>query len=187
MKYGIRWSSFIELRLRYSYGTVSIEKHGDTCKFFSCKYHGCCVLNKLNYIYTHTHTHIKAVSQHTYGEAGREEVYLLLIHDLGTRWGEWSASRPGRALPPVPTVQEAGWAPDEVWTQRLEEKSSCLYRRSNLDRLLVQSVDRHYSDWATPAPYTYIHTHTHTMIDYYSEISGSHGGEYEYIAPCSLA
>jgi hypothetical protein len=27
-----------------------------------------------------------------------EEVYLLLILDLGTRWGEWSASRPGRAL-----------------------------------------------------------------------------------------
>jgi hypothetical protein len=43
--------------------------------------------------------------------------------------GEWSASRPGRALPagkepPVPTVQEAGWAPGPVWTQRLEEKSS---------------------------------------------------------------
>jgi hypothetical protein len=42
--------------------------------------------------------------------------------------GEWSASRPGRALPPekgppVPTVQEAGWAPEPVWTQRLEEKS----------------------------------------------------------------
>jgi len=38
---------------------------------------------------------------------------ILLIHDLGTRWGEWSASRPGRALPPgkgppVPIVQEAG-------------------------------------------------------------------------------
>jgi hypothetical protein len=37
--------------------------------------------------------------------------------------GEWSASRPGRALPPgkeppVPTVQEAGWAPEPVWTQR---------------------------------------------------------------------
>jgi hypothetical protein len=36
--------------------------------------------------------------------------------------GEWSASRPGRALPrgkepPVPTVQEAGWAPEPVWTQ----------------------------------------------------------------------
>jgi hypothetical protein len=42
--------------------------------------------------------------------------------------GEWSASRPGRALvsgkgPPVSIVQEAGWAPEPVWTQRLEEKS----------------------------------------------------------------
>jgi hypothetical protein len=41
---------------------------------------------------------------------------------------EWSASRPGRVLlpgegPPVPIVQEAGWAPEPVWTQRLEEKS----------------------------------------------------------------
>jgi hypothetical protein len=41
--------------------------------------------------------------------------------------GEWSASRPGRALPPgkgppVPIVQEAGWAPEPVWTQRIEEK-----------------------------------------------------------------
>jgi hypothetical protein len=43
--------------------------------------------------------------------------------------GEWSAARLGRALPPkkgppVPIVQEAGWAPEPVWTQRLEEKSS---------------------------------------------------------------
>jgi hypothetical protein len=42
--------------------------------------------------------------------------------------GEWSASCPGRALPPgkgppLPIVQEAGWAPEPVWTQRLEEKS----------------------------------------------------------------
>jgi hypothetical protein len=42
--------------------------------------------------------------------------------------GEWSASRPGRALapgkgPPVPIVQEAGWAPEPVWTQSIEEKS----------------------------------------------------------------
>jgi hypothetical protein len=29
---------------------------------------------------------------------------------------------PGRG-PPVPIVQEAGWAPELVWTQRLEEKS----------------------------------------------------------------
>jgi hypothetical protein len=35
--------------------------------------------------------------------------------------GEWSASRPGRALPPVPIVQEAGWVSEPVSTQRLEE------------------------------------------------------------------
>jgi hypothetical protein len=29
---------------------------------------------------------------------------------------------PGKE-PPVLTVQEAGWAPEPVWTQRLEEKS----------------------------------------------------------------
>jgi hypothetical protein len=42
--------------------------------------------------------------------------------------GEWSASRPGRALPPgkgppVPIVQKAEWAPEPVWTQRIEKKS----------------------------------------------------------------
>jgi hypothetical protein len=42
--------------------------------------------------------------------------------------GQWSASRPGRVLaprkgPPVSIVQEAGWAPEPVWTQRLGEKS----------------------------------------------------------------
>jgi hypothetical protein len=29
---------------------------------------------------------------------------------------------PGKG-PPVPIVQEAGWAPEPVWTQRVEEKS----------------------------------------------------------------
>ena len=33
--------------------------------------------------------------------------------------GEWSAALPGPTLPPgkdpVPTVQEAGWAPGTVW------------------------------------------------------------------------
>jgi hypothetical protein len=41
--------------------------------------------------------------------------------------GEWSASLPDRALapgkePPVSIVQEAVWASERVWTQRLEEK-----------------------------------------------------------------
>jgi hypothetical protein len=50
--------------------------------------------------------------------------------------GELSASRPGRSLapgkgPPVAIVQEIGWAPEPVWTQRLEEKSFRLYRDRN--------------------------------------------------------
>jgi hypothetical protein len=70
---------------------------------------------------------------------GGEDVYLLLIHGLGTRWGGWSASRSGRALtpgkgPPVPIGQEAGWAPEPVWTQEIRGKILCVCRRSNLDR-----------------------------------------------------
>jgi hypothetical protein len=62
-------------------------------------------------------------------------------------WGEWSASRPDRALhpgegPPVPIVQEAGWAPEPVWTQSLEEKYSAPVR----DRTpIVQPVVRNYT------------------------------------------
>jgi hypothetical protein len=61
--------------------------------------------------------------------------------------GEWSASRPGRALPPgkgppVPTVQEAGWAPEPVWAQRLEQKSSASVGDGTP---AVQSVVRHYT------------------------------------------
>jgi hypothetical protein len=68
--------------------------------------------------------------------------------------GEWSASCPGRAIapgkgPPVPIIQEAGWAPEPVWSQRLEEKSFRPCRGSNPERPLVQHVTRHYSDWAT--------------------------------------
>jgi hypothetical protein len=64
--------------------------------------------------------------------------------------GKWSASRPSRALalgkgPPVPILQEAGWTPEPVWTQRLEEKSfaSAGYRTSIP---VFQSVVRHYTD-----------------------------------------
>jgi hypothetical protein len=55
--------------------------------------------------------------------------------------GVWSASRPGSAYPlertPVPIVQEAGWAPEPVWTQRVQEESVFLCRGSNLDRPVV--------------------------------------------------
>jgi hypothetical protein len=67
--------------------------------------------------------------------------------------GEWSASRPSRALapgngppPPVPIGQEAGRAPEPVWTRRIEEISFCLSRGSNPDNPVFQSVVRHYTD-----------------------------------------
>jgi hypothetical protein len=50
--------------------------------------------------------------------AGRGKA--LLLHDLGTRRGEWSANTPRPQFTPgkdpVPIVQEAGWAPEPVWT-----------------------------------------------------------------------
>jgi hypothetical protein len=82
--------------------------------------------------------------------------YLLLILDLSTSWGEWSASRTCRALPPgkgpVPIGLEAGWASELVWTQMLEEKSPCLWRGSNLVHTVVQSVARQYTDFDITAP-----------------------------------
>jgi hypothetical protein len=59
---------------------------------------------------------------------GGEEYSFYSFSTSALDGGEWSASRLGRAFthgkgPPVPIVQEAGWAPEPVWTQRLEEKS----------------------------------------------------------------
>jgi hypothetical protein len=34
-----------------------------------------------------------------------------------------AALLPSGKGPPVPIVQEAGWTPEPVWTQRIEEKS----------------------------------------------------------------
>jgi hypothetical protein len=83
----------------------------------------------------------------------RYSSYLYLTSAL--YGGEWSASRPGHALPPgketpVPIGQEAGWTPEPIWTQRLEEESS-----ASVGDLtpVVQSVVSHYTDWATPAPH----------------------------------
>jgi hypothetical protein len=51
--------------------------------------------------------------------------------------------------PPIPIAQKASWALEPVWTQRLEEK----FCASVGDRTpVVQSVVRHYTDWATAAP-----------------------------------
>jgi hypothetical protein len=57
---------------------------------------------------------------------------------------------PGKG-PPVPIVQEAGWAPEPVWTQRIQEKS---YAPAGDRTPIVQPVVRHYTAWANPAPPT---------------------------------
>jgi hypothetical protein len=80
---------------------------------------------------------------------------------------EWSESRPGRALAPgkgspVPILQRVLWAPEPVWTQRLEEKSFRLCRKSNLDRPVVQSVARHYTKSANTVP-NFIKIHSPSM------------------------
>jgi hypothetical protein len=90
----------------------------------------------------------KSVPQQAMGER-RYSSYSFTTSALDG--GEWSASPACRALPrgkepPVPIVQEAGWAPEPVWTQRLQEKSFRLFRGSNLDRPVVRPVARHYTD-----------------------------------------
>jgi hypothetical protein len=60
----------------------------------------------------------------------------------------WRLFSPGVRTHPVPIVQEARWAPEPIWTQRLEEKSLRLCWGSNIDRPVVQPVARHYTDWA---------------------------------------
>jgi hypothetical protein len=72
-------------------------------------------------------------------------MYSSSFTTLALDGGEWSVSRPGHALAPekgplVPIGQEAGWAPELVWTQRLEEKYSCLCWGSNLNRPVIQSI-----------------------------------------------
>jgi hypothetical protein len=61
--------------------------------------------------------------------------------DIGPRWGEWSASLSCRALPPVPIGYEASWAPELVWTQRLEENPFASVE-IDPDGPVVQSVVR---------------------------------------------
>jgi hypothetical protein len=103
---------------------------------------------------------------------GREEYSSYFFSTSVLDGGEWPASRPGRALapgkgPPVPTVQEVGWAPELVWIQRLDEKSFRICRGSNLDRPVVHPVPRHYTDWATRL--TYKHMTLHKITEFYME------------------
>jgi hypothetical protein len=81
--------------------------------------------------------------------------------------GEWSASRLGRALAPVPIIQEAGWTPELVWTQRLQEKlffpagdrtSIARSSRPKPDAILTELPGSHI------CIHTFIHTHHRVLF-----------------------
>jgi hypothetical protein len=136
---------------------IPIDKYMQICRRYKHTYYMHTYIHTYHtythayiYIHTRTHSHVnirnfiiikgEGVPLHAM-EAHGERRYSSYSYSTSALDGsEWSASRPGRALPPVPTVQEAGWAPEPVWTQRLEEKSSA----SVGDRTpVIQSVVRH--------------------------------------------
>jgi hypothetical protein len=84
---------------------------------------------------------------------GGEEV-LHLTHSRHYMGVSGQRHAPAALLPPgkgpqVSIGQEAGWAPEPVWTQRLDKKILCPRRESNPDRPVVQPVVRHYTASAT--------------------------------------
>jgi hypothetical protein len=92
-------------------------------------------------------------------------LYLTKYYAMETNWGvdvwihifltsalvggERSASGPGRFTPEeepqVPIVQEAGWAPEQVWTI-WRSQNSCPYRESNSDPSVFQHSGSRYTD-----------------------------------------
>jgi hypothetical protein len=94
------------------------------------------------------------LSHYTPWKRMRGEIQLLLIHDLGTRWG-WVVSvtplprfTPGQRTPG--THCTGGWVgPRAGLDTEVTRKILCSCRVSNLDRPVVQSVVGHYTDWAT--------------------------------------
>jgi hypothetical protein len=70
--------------------------------------------------------------------------------------------------PPVPIVQEAGWASEPVWTQRLEEK----FFASAGDRTPISRSSSPWSDTILTelpgGPYVLMHIYIHTHIYIYT-------------------
>jgi hypothetical protein len=85
-----------------------------------------------------------------------EEVQLLLNIDLSTRWGwgvsimPWPSFSPGEKTPGSHCTGE--WVgPRAGLHTEARKKSFHLCWGSNLDRPVVQSLARHYTDWANLA------------------------------------
>jgi hypothetical protein len=83
--------------------------------------------------------------------------------------GDWSSSRPDRALPGERTPGThctGGWVSPRAGLDAVDTgKFLCLCRGSNPDRPVVQPVVRHCSDWATPVHmYECIYTRVYVCI-----------------------
>jgi hypothetical protein len=72
-------------------------------------------------------TELVTPTTHHEGARGERRFSSYIFSTSALDGGEWSVSHAGRALstgkgPPVPIIQEAGWVPEPIWTQRLEGK-----------------------------------------------------------------
>jgi hypothetical protein len=76
-------------------------------------------------------------------DAWGERRYSTSFLTSALEGGEWSASCFVCASPPVPIVQDSGWAPEPLWMQRLEEKFPASIGDCTS---VIQSVVTHYTD-----------------------------------------
>jgi hypothetical protein len=91
----------------------------------------------------------KAVPQHIYEGGGERSYSSYSLTSLDGVSGQRHAAAVLYSREKIPgTHWTGGWVGPRVGLDT-EEKYSCLCRGSNLDRPVVQSVTRHYSDWAT--------------------------------------
>jgi hypothetical protein len=102
-------------------------------------------------------TSIKLSRYTPWSQIGGEEVQLLIILNLGTRWG-WVVSvtprprfTPGEKTSGTRSI--GGWVGLRAGLDAgARRKILCPSRGSNLDSPIVQPVVRNYTAWATAAP-----------------------------------
>jgi hypothetical protein len=93
----------------------------------------------------------------------------------GQRHAKAALLPPGK-IPPVPTVEEAGWASEPVWTQRLEEKSLAFSRdRTSISGRPVRSQTLYRLNYPAPSYFHCLRRLLHSEVStlYLSKASAS--------------